>query len=178
MGCQGGASFPGASISPDQGDACTTGTGRLPQAHTASRRPCRPGGPSGTLVFRMRHLPSAPIVSLEAKRRRPPLREGLVSRRRLIRPLLGSADLPLALLVAPAGYGKTTVLSQWAEQDTRPFAWVTLEESENDAGRLLAAITSVLDKIEPVEAGAAMAPDALLRAIEGRERSFVLVLDD
>lgn len=97
---------------------------------------------------------------LELKHRRPPLREGLVPRERLARPLLGSADLPLALLIAPAGYGKTTLLSQWAELDRRSFAWVTLDEDDNDPARLLADVALSLDTIEPLD------------------RPCVLVLDD
>jgi LuxR family maltose regulon positive regulatory protein len=109
---------------------------------------------------------------------RPPLRAGLVPRPRLTRPLLGSAEAPLALVVAPAGYGKTTVLSQWAEQDKRPFAWVTLDQSHNDPRRLLAAIASALDPIEPCRHGDGSARTDFLRAFAGRERPFVLVLDD
>jgi LuxR family maltose regulon positive regulatory protein len=101
-----------------------------------------------------------------------------VPRPRLVRPLLGSADLPLALLIAPAGYGKTTVLSQWAERDRRPFAWVTLDEGDNDPARLLASIGSVLDAIEPLEEDGVARRSDLLRALERRSRSFVLVLDD
>lgn len=115
---------------------------------------------------------------LEIRCRRPPLREGIVPRPRLTRPLLGSGDLPLALLVAPAGYGKTTVLSQWAERDRRPFAWVTLDEGDNDPRQLLASIASVLDAIEPVEGAAVVRRTDLLRAFDDRSGSFVLVLDD
>ena len=117
---------------------------------------------------------------LETRCRRPPLRDGIVPRPRLTRPLLGSADLPLALLVAPAGYGKTTVLSQWAEQDRRPFAWVTLDEGDNDPRRLLASIASVLDAIEPLGKRGrcrARGPSSCAPST-ARSRSFVLVLDD
>src|SRR5215212_490184 len=58
----------------------------------------------------------------------PPVRPaGLVPRRWAVHSLLESHDLPVALLVAPPGYGKTTVLSEWAERDARPFAWVRLD---------------------------------------------------
>jgi LuxR family maltose regulon positive regulatory protein len=109
-----------------------------------------------------------PIGQPESRHHRPPLRDGLVDRPRLVRRLAGSSDLPLALLIAPAGYGKTTLLSQWAEHDPRPFAWITLDEGDNDPRRLLASIASVLGEVEPVD----------LRSLEGRTRPFVLVLDD
>jgi LuxR family transcriptional regulator, maltose regulon positive regulatory protein len=55
----------------------------------------------------------------------PPSRApGLVPRARLVGRLQEARDVPLALLVAPAGYGKTTVLSEWAERDPRPFRWI------------------------------------------------------
>ena len=34
--------------------------------------------------------------------------------------------------MAPAGYGKTTLLGQWAAKDARPFAWVSLDDADND----------------------------------------------
>ena len=44
------------------------------------------------------------------------------------------------LLVAPAGYGKTTLLSEWAACDGRRFAWIDLDSGDNDSDRLLAAV--------------------------------------
>ena len=132
---------------------------------------------------------TTPTPLLESRHRPPPLRDALVPRVRLLRRLMGSADLPLALLVAPAGYGKTTTLVQWADRDARPFAWVTLDEGDNDPRRLLASIAWVLDSSEPIDRGlratlAAQRPRAadllsgLIRSLESRSRSFVLVLDD
>ena len=53
----------------------------------------------------------------------PRLRRGTVRRDRLVRMLVQSADVPLVLVRAPAGYGKTTLLCQWSERDERPFVW-------------------------------------------------------
>jgi LuxR family maltose regulon positive regulatory protein len=50
--------------------------------------------------------------------------EGLISRPRLVRRLIASRDVPLVLLVAPSGYGKTTLLREWALEDGRPFVWL------------------------------------------------------
>src|SRR5436305_1213357 len=55
-----------------------------------------------------------------------------------------------AAIVAPAGYGKTTLLSQWAERDSRPFAWVTLDDRDNDPVVLLRHIAAALSRDEPV----------------------------
>jgi LuxR family transcriptional regulator, maltose regulon positive regulatory protein len=66
--------------------------------------------------------------------------------------------IPVVVVVAPAGYGKTTVLSQWAEHDPRSFAWMRLEPRHDDPATLAACIDDAL-------AGAGAEP-------------FVLVLDD
>ena len=61
---------------------------------------------------------------------------GMVRRSALVRKLTGSGVFPVVLLNAPAGYGKTTVLAQWAGADPRPFAWLTVDDDRNDAERL------------------------------------------
>ena len=114
----------------------------------------------------------------------------LVDRERLLRRLLGARDVPVALLVAPAGYGKTTTLSQWAARDGRPFAWVTLDAADNDPTTLLSAVALALHAVEPIgwevfEALSSRRPDAatvalqrLARALSRREIPVVLALDD
>jgi LuxR family transcriptional regulator, maltose regulon positive regulatory protein len=75
------------------------------------RRP-QPGARDGDHgVTHARRLPS----------RRP---AGLVPRPTLVRRLQQAREVPLALLVAPAGYGKTTLLTEWAMRDPRPFVWI------------------------------------------------------
>jgi LuxR family maltose regulon positive regulatory protein len=51
----------------------------------------------------------------------------MVARPRLVRPLMACRDKPIVAIVAPAGYGKTTLLAEWAMRDERPFAWVSLD---------------------------------------------------
>ena len=53
-------------------------------------------------------------------------------------------------MVAPAGYGKTTVLSQWAERNGQAFAWVSVDEADNDPKVLLTYVAKALDAVEPV----------------------------
>ncbi len=53
-------------------------------------------------------------------------------------------------MVAPAGYGKTTLLSQWADRDPRAFAWVSVDEADNDPKVLLTYVAEALDAIEPI----------------------------
>src|SRR5215216_1447804 len=99
-------------------------------------------------------------MTLSIQAPRPALRASspaLVPRDRLVRRLLGASAVPIVLAVAPAGYGKTTTLAQWAENDGREFGWIALNELHNDPARLLADIALELD---------------------GARREFVLVLDD
>jgi LuxR family transcriptional regulator, maltose regulon positive regulatory protein len=54
-------------------------------------------------------------------------------------------------VVAPAGYGKTTLLSQWAVRDDRAFAWVQVNEAGNDPKVLLGHVARALDAVEPID---------------------------
>jgi LuxR family transcriptional regulator, maltose regulon positive regulatory protein len=77
---------------------------------------------------------------------------------------------PLVLLVAPAGYGKTVLLSEWAAHDERPFAWVELRDDDNEPALLLEHVAGALDPVAP---GGGDALDRLSEAAP-----LVVVLDD
>jgi LuxR family maltose regulon positive regulatory protein len=66
-----------------------------------------------------------------------------VPRPRLVR-ALRRAGAPLIAVVAPAGYGKTTLLCEWAEHDRRSFAWVSADETDNDHRRLAAKLAGAV----------------------------------
>jgi LuxR family maltose regulon positive regulatory protein len=72
-----------------------------------------------------------------SKLRRLPLRPGIVDRPLLLGRLARGYYRPIVSVVAPPGYGKSTLLSQWAERSGQPFAWVTVEERDNDPKVLL-----------------------------------------
>jgi LuxR family maltose regulon positive regulatory protein len=74
-----------------------------------------------------------------------------VTRTALVNRLRAARELPVATVVAPAGYGKTTLLAQWVERDPRPCAWVTVDERDNDPLTLLVYIAAALDAIGPLE---------------------------
>ena len=57
---------------------------------------------------------------------------------------------PVLSVVAPAGYGKTTLLSQWAERTGQAFAWVSVDEKDNDPKVLLTYVAQALDGVQPV----------------------------
>ncbi len=79
------------------------------------------------LLKRSRWLPFAVV---ESKVNVPLLRSGTVARTALVNRLRATTR-HVVLLTAPAGYGKTTVLAQWAARDSRPFAWVSVDERDN-----------------------------------------------
>ncbi len=77
----------------------------------------------------------------------PPLRPELVSRPRLIEQLNAGLHRKLTLLSAPAGFGKTTLLSEWVGQTDTPVAWLSLDEGDNDPARFLAYVIAALQAI-------------------------------
>ena len=79
------------------------------------------------------------------------VRPRLVPRRRLTERLAGATSAQLITIVAPAGYGKTTLLCDWDAEDARPFAWVTLAAGHNDPACLETslALALALQGIEP-----------------------------
>ncbi len=140
-------------------------------------------------VVRLPHARS-PLDITEAKLLRPPRRLGTVNRPALVDRLIDSRTIPLIAIVAPAGYGKTTLLSDWAERDERPFAWVSVDEGDVDPVVFLSHVAMALDRVEPLEAGvfrAIASPGAanpgravrrLGAAISRSTRRFVLVLNE
>src|SRR5215467_8402722 len=82
----------------------------------------------------------------------PPLRLNVVTRPRLTERLNAAMNGQLALLVAPAGWGKTTLLSAWhAEAGFRawPLAWVSLDAGDNDSIRFWTYVLAALNTVHP-----------------------------
>ncbi|HZE04463.1 MAG TPA: LuxR C-terminal-related transcriptional regulator, partial [Solirubrobacteraceae bacterium] len=92
----------------------------------------------------------------------PRLAPGIVRRPALVERLTTAADAPLALLVAPPGFGKSTLLAEWAECDRRPFLWLGRGDVRPGVRRLIRAayaeqdhgVVVVLDGAEHVEPAA------------------------
>ena len=87
---------------------------------------------------------------MTAKLRRPLLRPGTVRRSSLVERLARDDGCPIVSVVAPTGYGKTTVLAQWAERNSQAFAWVSVDDADNDPKVLLTYVAKALDAVEPV----------------------------
>ena len=85
-----------------------------------------------------------------AKLLRPLVRPGTIRRSSLIELLARDGSRPIVSVVAPAGYGKTTLLSQWAERNGHAFAWVSVDEMDNDPKVLLTYVAEALDAVEPL----------------------------
>ena len=86
---------------------------------------------------------------LVSKLQVPVIRPGTVRRSGLIDQLVREDSRPVVSVAAPAGYGKTTVLAQWAERNGRAFAWVSVDELDNDPKVLLTYVAEALDAVEP-----------------------------
>ena len=88
---------------------------------------------------------------VRSKLHRPLIRPGTVRRSSLVERLARGGPCPVVSVVAPAGYGKTTLLSQWAERSGLAFAWVSVDEADNDPKVLLSYVAEALDAVEPID---------------------------
>jgi len=134
---------------------------------------------------------SAPILA--TKLYIPPPRPKVVLRPRLIERLNEglSASRKLTLISAPAGFGKTTLVSEWVASCDQKVAWLSLDEGDNDPASFLAYLVAALQTIKAEIGtgilGALQSPQpppiesiltALLNEITTVQDHFVLVLDD
>ena len=123
----------------------------------------------------------------------PPPRPKIVLRPRLIERLNEclSSGCKLTLISAPAGFGKTTLVSEWLAGCKRPVAWLSLDEGDNDPTRfltyLVAALQTIATNIGEGVLGVLQSPQppstesiltALLNEITTISDNFILVLDD
>ena len=121
----------------------------------------------------------------------PPIRSSQIARPRLSQLIDGGLDRALILVSAPAGYGKTTLVSSWLKETKIPSAWLSLDGGDNDPVRFLQYLIATLS---PLASGVeAEAPGMLQRnqpsqfenvinllvnELASFPEPFVLVLDD
>src|SRR4028119_814520 len=79
----------------------------------------------------------------------PPRRPNVVLRPRLIERLNAGLHRKLTLIAAPAGFGKTTLVSEWVAGCARPTAWLSLDAGENDPTRFLLYLVAALQTVAP-----------------------------
>jgi LuxR family maltose regulon positive regulatory protein len=123
----------------------------------------------------------------------PPRRANVITRPRLIEKLLSGVNRPgsLLLLSGPAGFGKTTLLSEFVAQLKHPVAWVSLDEGDNDPIRFWTYLISGCQLIREGVGQTALGllrtpqplsdetiPTILINDLAQLEGSLVLVLDD
>lgn len=123
----------------------------------------------------------------------PTARAGLVPRPRLTARLADGLQRPLTLICAPAGFGKTTLVSEWRDNvaGDYPLAWLSLDDEDNDLTRFLSCLVAALAQLKPEIADVASAalqtppppsPNALLTTLINSLNTLpapsVLILDD
>src|SRR5919197_1283515 len=98
-----------------------------------------------------RDASSAEPVLVVTKLSAPTVRAELVQRRRLVDLLSRPGLHKLTLIDAPAGWGKTTLLAEWAASpdERRPFAWVSLDRADNDPMRFWTYLVTALRTVQP-----------------------------
>jgi LuxR family maltose regulon positive regulatory protein len=132
---------------------------------------------------------SPPLI--ETKLHRPPVDRNHIYRPHLAEKLDQHHRRPLILVSAPAGYGKTSLVSAWLQAGTHSSAWLALDEGDNDLrlflNYFLAAVHSLFpgavkntqDMVNALALPAAPAlASTLLNELDRIEGAFILVLDD
>jgi LuxR family transcriptional regulator, maltose regulon positive regulatory protein len=98
-----------------------------------------------------RHPARPGLDLMTSKLRRPAARPGTIPRSSLTGRLAAGGSPPIVSVAAPSGYGKTTLLAQWAELNGQAFAWVSVDDRDNDPKVLLSYVAAALDAVQPVD---------------------------
>ena len=132
-----------------------------------------------------------PTPILATKLYIPPPRPHLIQRPRLLDLMAQGAQGKLTLVSAPAGFGKTTLVTTWIGDCPHPVAWLALDAGENDPIAFLTYLVAALQTVTPdwgtrvmkmLQSPQPSPPDAILTALLNEMTAipaeFVLVLDD
>ncbi|MEI6450076.1 MAG: AAA family ATPase, partial [Actinomycetes bacterium] len=133
----------------------------------------------------------APAPLLFTKLYVPPPRPGVVARARLTERLNEGTHGRLTLVSAPAGFGKTTLVAEWAAGCGRPVAWLSLDQRDDDPSSFLTYLVAALRTIAPEIGSEAVAAlqspqppptesvlTTIVNEISTVPDDFVLILDD
>ena len=132
---------------------------------------------------------SAPL--LRTKLRRPVIRPELIARPRLQQQVTSGLNLALTLIIAPAGFGKTTLAASSLAQNPAKTAWLSLDKNDNQPGFFLRYLVASLQTINPIigaeaeqylESVQQKLPEAILASlvndVENQPEEIILALDD
>ena len=121
----------------------------------------------------------------------PPPRPNIVLRPRLIERLNDGMNRKLTLISASAGFGKTTLISEWVTEGKKPAAWLSLDEGDNDLIRFLVYFIAALRTITPTIGEGVLGPlqspqppsmesilSTLINEISTVPNIFIFVFDD
>ena len=132
-------------------------------------------------------MPKLSFDLADSKLHPPPVRPGIVPRADLVERLATADTSPVISVVAPPGYGKTTLLAQWAERTQTPVGWISADAHDNDPAVLLSYVAVALHRIERIHpavfrtitaSGAEVTgPRRLAAAMADMEQPVSLVLD-
>jgi LuxR family transcriptional regulator, maltose regulon positive regulatory protein len=134
---------------------------------------------------------AAPDVLLATKLDVPQGRPGLLPRPRLLERLAAGMGQELTLVCAPAGFGKTSLLGDWARHARQPVAWLSLDAGDDDPVRFWRYVAAALDRAG-IAVGERLAPllrgpepasletvvTALINELVARSEEVTLLLDD
>jgi LuxR family maltose regulon positive regulatory protein len=128
---------------------------------------------------------------LKTKLYRPPISDDSVLRTEILESLNSHVELPLTLVSAPAGYGKSYTISQWIENLQAKHAWISLDSDHNNLRTFLEyfvagirlAYPEALGSLSSYLAGVKLPPIQemaydLINELDGIEDQFIIVLDD
>ncbi len=127
---------------------------------------------------------------LKSKLRVPRAPSRWLSRSHLLDELQKATEYRLVLISAPAGYGKTSVLGEWARERPEQVSWIALDENDDDPNRVLSLLREGLKRIAPTladlddtlqaypTAPVSTGVGLLLNEIEMEEDDFYIVLED
>lgn len=148
-------------------------------------------GPPKVLERKKSEKPTPSMPILATKLFIPTPRPELVLRPRLIEQLNEGMHRKLTLISAPAGFGKTALVSEWVAGCLRPTAWLSMDKGDNDPIRFLSYLITALQRIESrigqgllgmFQSSQIMPSEAILTALINEVTSipdhFTLVLDD
>src|SRR5262245_47524316 len=93
--------------------------------------------------------PRARDSLVAAQLRIPHLRADRLARPDLVRRIEAAAERALLLVSAPPGFGKSTLLADWAGRSRRPVAWLSLDPEDNDPARFWRYVAAGIEQVRP-----------------------------